>query len=82
MFHDEAGIIGDVLQNLTHVHRMLQPQPMQAQQAQHGVCPEETVEDASQLLQLFLFPNSTNLDDLNTDNIQVCAIWINLANVC
>ena len=73
MFHDEAGIIGDVLQNLTHVHRMLQPQPMQAEstEVQHGVCPEETVEDASQLLQLFLFPNSANLDDLDTDNIQV-----------
>ena len=77
MFHDEAGIIGHVLQDLTDVHKILQPQPIRAESAgaHCGVCPEENIEDASQLLQLFLFPNSTNLDNLNIDNVQVCIIF-------
>ena len=77
MFHDEAGIIGHVLQDLTDVHKILQPQPIHAESAgaRCGVCPEENIEDASQLLQLFLFPNSTNLDNLNIDNVQVCIIF-------
>ena len=73
IFHDEAGVLGHVLQNLTQVHRMLEARPVQGEnsEVQSGVYPNDRVEDASQLLQLFLFPNSVNLNNLDSDNVQV-----------
>ena len=73
VFHDEAGVLGNVLQNLAQVHKMLETRETHAESSEQpsGVYPEDKAEDASQLLQLFLFPNSVNLNNLDIDNIQV-----------
>ncbi|XP_028398813.1 uncharacterized protein LOC114522343 [Dendronephthya gigantea] len=71
VFQDEAAVIGNVLQNLTQVHRILQPRPVPTDDvAQHAVYPGNNADDASQLLQLFLFPNDVKLNNLDSDNIQ------------
>jgi hypothetical protein len=74
VFQDEAGITGHVLQNLTQVSKMLETRPIQVEsdEMQSGVYPEGQAEDASQLLRLFLFPNSVNVNNLDIDNVQVC----------
>ena len=72
VFHDEAGVIGEVLQNLSQVHKILEPRPLGADsEDETRVYPEERADDVSQLLQLLLFPNSLNLTHLDSDNIQV-----------
>ena len=74
VFHDEANVLGNVLQTLTQVHKIFETRPIQpksSEQQQSGVYPEGKAEDASQLLQLFLFPNNVNLDNLDADIIQV-----------
>lgn len=72
VFQDEAGITGHVLQNLTQVSKMLETRPIQVEsdEMQSGVYPEGQAEDASQLLRLFLFPNSVNVNNLDIDNVQ------------
>ena len=52
---------------------MLEARPVQGEnsEVQSGVYPNDRVDDASQLLQLFLFPNNVNLNNLDSDNVQV-----------
>ena len=77
VFQDDANIVGNVLENLTQVHRMLQtrlaPQ-VESDDEQNGVYPEHKADDAAQLLQLFLFPNSLKPKNLDSDSIQVCML--------
>lgn len=76
MFQDEAEVVGHALQNLTQVHTILLPQYLlpTTSDVQVEVYPEAKAEDASPLLQLFLFPNSVDLNNLNKDNVQVFII--------
>ena len=65
-------MIGHVLQSLTQVHSILQPRPVHTDDmVQRAVYPENKADDATQLLQLFMFPNDVKLDRLDSDDIQV-----------
>lgn len=73
VFQDEAGVMGQVLQNLSAVHKLLDPRPVikLEDDDEEGVFPDEREENnVCQLLQLLLFPNKVDPTQLGTDNVQ------------
>lgn len=78
VFQDEAGLLGEILQNLSEVHQLLDPRPARTESGavdcQVGVNPDEKPENASLLLKLFLFPGNLDVKQLGSDNVQVTCI--------
>lgn len=77
VFQDEAGLLGEILQNLSEVHQLLDPRPARTESGavdcQVGVNPDEKPENASLLLKLFLFPGNLDVKQLGSDNVQKAA---------
>lgn len=72
VFQDEAGLLGQVLQNLSEVHKLLDPSPVRTESDdQSRIFPEDKPENASLLLQLLLFPSKPDAEQLSSDNVQV-----------
>lgn len=71
VFQDEAGLLGQVLQNLSEVHKLLDLSPVRTESDdQSRIFPEDKPENASLLLQLLLFPSKPDAEQLSSDNVQ------------